>query len=234
MEVILRQDVPNLGKRGDVVRVKGGYARNFLIPKQMAMKVTRGARRQVEIERAANERKLSRMRGQHEVLASRIESLSFTVAGKASDAGKLYGSVGENEVVKLLATQGIEIGRNQVILEDHIKQVGVYHIPIRFQQDLIAQAKIWVVAEGDEHDIGLPEDVPAPQLFIGGKQSVDEALAHASEMLTEEIGEEEESTEADETADTEEESAGTGDGTVGAAEEADAEDGEQTEEEPSP
>jgi len=160
--------------------------------------------------------------------------LSFTVAGKASDAGKLYGSVGENEVVKLLATQGIEIGRNQVILEDHIKQVGVYHIPIRFQQDLIVQAKIWVVAEGDEHNIGLPEDVPAPQLFIGGRQSVDEALAHATEILAEETGEEEgESDETNETADTEEESAGTGDGTSGAAEKVDTEGGEEPEEEPS-
>ncbi|HDR06900.1 MAG TPA: 50S ribosomal protein L9, partial [Candidatus Coatesbacteria bacterium] len=150
MEVILRQDVPNLGKRGDLVRVKRGYARNYLIPKQLAMKVTPGARKQVEIERAAHERRLARMRGQHEAIAARIESLSFTVAGKASETGKLYGSVGENEVVRLLAAKGIEIGRSQVVLEDHIKQVGVYHIPIRFQQDLMAQAKVWVVAEGDE------------------------------------------------------------------------------------
>ncbi len=234
MEVILRQDVQNLGKRGDVVRVKGGYARNFLIPKQMAMKVTRGARRQVEIERAAHERKLGRMRGQHEDLAGRIESLSFTVAGKASDAGKLYGSVRENEVVKLLATQDIEISRNQVILEDHIKQVGVYHIPIRFQHDLVAQVKIWVVAEGDERGVGLPEDVPDPQLFIGGRQSVDEALAHAPEILAEQTEEEGESDETNETADTEEESAGAGDKAVDAVEETDAEGGEEPEEEPSP
>jgi large subunit ribosomal protein L9 len=186
MEVILRQDVPNLGKRGDVVRVKNGYARNYLIPRQFAMKVTSGARRQVEIERAAHNRKLDLMRGQHEELVGRIESLSFTVAGKASDVGRLYGSVGENEVVKLLAAKGIEIGRHQVVLEDHIKQVGVYHIPIRFQQDLLAQAKVWVVAEGDEQGAGLPEDVPEPLLYIGGHQSLDEARAHAEEILAEE------------------------------------------------
>jgi large subunit ribosomal protein L9 len=185
MEVILRQDVPNLGKRGDVVRVKNGYARNYLIPKQFAMKVTPGARRQVEIERAAHDRKLDQLRGQHEELVGRIESLSFTVAGKASDTGRLYGSVGENEVVKLLAARGIEISRQQVILEDHIKQVGVYHVPIRFQQDLVAQAKVWVVAEGDEHGAGLPEDVPEPLLYIGGHLSLDEARAHAEEMLEE-------------------------------------------------
>ena len=97
-----------------------------------------------------------------------------------------------------------------------------------------AVSRMTIVAEGDEHDIGLPEDVPAPQLFIGGRQSVDEALAHATEILAEETGEEEgELDEADETADTEEESAGTGDGTVDAAEEADAEGGEEPEEEPS-
>jgi large subunit ribosomal protein L9 len=186
MEVILRQDVPNLGKRGDVLRVKNGYARNYLIPRQFAMKVTSGARRQIEIERAAHNRKLDLMRGQHEELVARIESLSFTVAGKASDVGRLYGSVGENEVVKLLAAKGIEIDRHQVVLEDHIKQVGVYHIPIRFQQDLLAQAKVWVVAEGDEHGIGLPEDVPEPLLYIGGHQSLDEARAHAEEILVEE------------------------------------------------
>jgi large subunit ribosomal protein L9 len=186
MEVILRQDVTYLGKRGDVVRVKNGYARNYLIPRQFAMKVTPGARKQIEIERAAHNRKLDLMRGQHEELVGRIESLSFTVAGKASDTGRLYGSVGENEVVKLLAAKGFEIGRHQVILEDHIKQVGVYHIPIRFQQDLVAQAKVWVVAEGDEHGAGLPEDVPEPLLYIGGHQSLDEARAHAEEILVEE------------------------------------------------
>jgi len=186
MEVILRQDVPNLGKRGDVVRVKNGYARNYLLPRQFAMKVTPGARRQIEIERAAHNRKLDLMRGQHEELVGRIESLSFTVAGKASDTGRLYGSVGENEVVKLLAAKGFEIGRHQVILEDHIKQIGVYHIPIRFQQDLVAQAKVWVVAEGDEHGAGLPEDVPEPLLYIGGHQSLDEARAHAEEIHVEE------------------------------------------------
>jgi large subunit ribosomal protein L9 len=196
MEVILRQDVPNLGKRGDVVRVKNGYARNYLIPRQFAMKVTPGARRQIEIERAAHNRKLSQMRGQHEELVGRIESLSFTVAGKASDTGRLYGSVGENEVVKLLAAKGVEIGRHQVVLEDHIKQVGVYHIPIRFQQDLVAQAKVWVVAEGDERGAGLPEDVPEPLLYIGGHQSLDEARAHAGEILAvEESAETEEPSE---------------------------------------
>ncbi len=205
MEVILRQDVPNLGKRGDVVRVKNGYARNYLIPRQFAMKVTPGARRQVEIERAAHNRKLDLMRGQHEELVGRIESLSFTVAGKASDVGRLYGSVGENEVVKLLAAKGIEIGRHQVVLEDHIKQVGVYHIPIRFQQDLLAQAKVWVVAEGDEQGAGLPEDVPEPLLYIGGHQSLDEARAHAEEILAEEEpAETEESVETEEPVVTEE------------------------------
>jgi large subunit ribosomal protein L9 len=224
VEVILRQDVPNLGNRGDVVRVKDGYARNYLIPKRMAMKVTRGARRQVETERAAHERKLARMRGQHEELAGRIEAASFTVAGKASDSGKLYGSVGENEVVKLLAARGIDVAKAQVVLEDHIKQVGVYHIPIRFQQDLVAQAKVWVVAEGDEHGAGLPEDVPAPQLYIGGRQSVDEARAHAEEMLAEEAAEAEsdsgeEETPRDEEASTEaeEESADTDAGGGGEA-----------------
>jgi large subunit ribosomal protein L9 len=205
MEVILRQDVPNLGKRGDVVRVKNGYARNYLIPKQFAMKVTPGARRQVEIERAAHDRKLDRLRGQHEELVGRIESLSFTVAGKASDTGRLYGSVGENEVVKLLAARGIEIGRQQVVLEDHIKQVGVYHIPIRFQQDLVAQAKVWVVAEGDERGAGLPEDVPEPLLYIGGHLSLDEARAHAGEMLEEAAAPEEEGESEGETVEPEEE-----------------------------
>jgi len=233
MEVILRQDVPNLGKRGDVVRVKNGYARNYLIPKQFAMKVTPGARRQVEIERAAHNRKLDQLRGQHEDLVGRIESLSFTVAGKASDTGRLYGSVGENEVVKLLAAKGIEIDRHQVVLEDHIKQVGVYHIPIRFQQDLAAQAKVWVVAEGDEHGAGLPEDVPEPLLYIGGHQSVDEARAHAEELL-------EEATEPEEEAEPEEPSEdfpvvgaeGTDEADEGAGD-ADEGTGEADEEEPS-
>jgi len=181
MEVILRKNLNNLGSRGDVVTVKDGYARNYLIPRGMAMKVTKGAKRQIDIERAASDRKLHTQREMHQGLIEKIEAQSFTVAARVSDSNRLYGSVGENEIVELLAMQGIEIERNQVRLDDHIKSIGVFHVPVRFQADLVAQMKIWIVAE-DQGTQGLPEEAPEPQLFVGGNQSLSEAAAHIGEI----------------------------------------------------
>lgn len=187
MEIILRKDVPNLGRQGDIVTVKPGYARNYLIPKSLAMPLTRGARRQIEFERAAVERKLATQREQHQALADKIDEVSFTVAAKAGDTGRLYGSVGENEIVALLdKVVDIKIERNQVRLDDHIKQVGVYHVPIRFQPGIEPRIKLWVVPEGEEA-IGLPEGAPSPQLYVGGHQSLDVARAHAEELLAEAV-----------------------------------------------
>ncbi|MBD3372034.1 MAG: 50S ribosomal protein L9 [Candidatus Coatesbacteria bacterium] len=186
MEIILRTDVPNLGRQGDIVTVKPGYARNYLIPKSLAMPVTKGARRQIEFERAALDRKLATQRDLHQALADKIDEKSFTVAAKAGDTGRLYGSVSENEIVTLLdEVCDIQIERNQVRLDDNIKQVGVYHVPIRFQEGIEPQIKLWVVPEGEEA-VGLPEDAPRPQLFVGGHQSLDVAKAHAEELLSEE------------------------------------------------
>lgn len=183
MEVILRKDVPNLGNQGDIITVKPGYARNYLIPQQFAMPLTKGARRQIEAERAARRRRLQARRDEHQALADTIDDKSFTVAAKAGETGRLYGSVGENEIVELLDTvMGLKIERAMVKLDDHIKQVGVYHVPIRFQEGIEPQIKLWVVPEGEEA-VGLPEDAPAPQLFVGGTQSLDVAKAHARELV---------------------------------------------------
>jgi len=211
MEVILRKNLNNLGSRGDVITVKDGYARNYLIPRGMAMKVTKGAKRQIDIERAASDRKLLTQRELHEGLIAKIEGQSFTVAARVSDSNRLYGSVGENEVVELLGMQGIEIERSQVRLDDHIKSIGVFHVPVRFQADLIAQMKIWIVAE-DQGTQGLPEEAPEPQLFVGGSQSLSEAAAHVGEIESipeeedEEVSDSEEAPESvDETESVEEE-----------------------------
>ncbi|MCD4733580.1 50S ribosomal protein L9 [bacterium] len=209
MEVILRKNLNNLGSRGDVVTVKDGYARNYLIPRGMAMKVTKGAKRQIDIERAASDRKLLTQRELHKGLIAKIEGQSFTVAARVSDSNRLYGSVGENEVVELLGMQGIEIERSQVRLDDHIKSIGVFNVPVRFQADLIAQMKIWIVAE-DQGTQGLPEEAPEPQLFVGGSQSLSEAAAHVGEIESIPEEEDEEASEevpesADETESVQEE-----------------------------
>ncbi len=202
MEVILRKDLNNLGSRGDVVTVKNGYARNYLIPRGMAMRVTKGAKRQIDFERAANDRKLSTLRELHAGLISKIEGQSFTVAARVSDSNRLYGSVGENEVIKLLAMKDIEVERSQVRLDDHIKSIGVFHVPIRFQADLVAQMKIWIVAE-DQGTQGLPEEAPEPQIFVGGSQSLHEAASKADEVevIPEEEDEVSDSEEAAESTD---------------------------------
>jgi large subunit ribosomal protein L9 len=131
MEVILRENVPHLGQRGDVVRVADGYARNFLIPKQLAYKVTPGIERQVQAEHRAAERREEQAAEMAQELQEKIRELQVIRFQRRVGSGDtLYGSVASQDIADALTEQGIDINRRQVRLDNPIKTVGTHHVMI--------------------------------------------------------------------------------------------------------
>lgn len=147
MKVILREDMDRLGKRGEIVEVKPGYARNFLIPGRKALFTTPGSLREYEEERKMEEIREGKRKRQAEELGQRLQKLSLTAMVKASDDGKLFGSVTSQDVADLISREGIEVDRKKIVLEEPIKALGVYSVPIRLHAEVEAELKLWVVHE---------------------------------------------------------------------------------------
>lgn len=145
MEVILRTHVPKLGKPGDVVRVKDGYARNYLLPKGLAIPANRKNLAAMERERQIILAKAERERKKQMSLAEKIESLTLTIPQRVIEEDRLYGSVSAQDIVAELEKQGLEISRKQVLLEAPIKTLGEYEVPIRISPEVTATLKIQVV-----------------------------------------------------------------------------------------
>lgn len=147
VDVILRQDVAELGEAGDLVSVKPGYARNYLIPQKLALPATEGARRRFEEERRQVARSAGREKSRAEELALELEGLSLTFSVKAGEEGRLYGSVTPADIAEELEKQGIEIDRRVIHLDEPIKELGVYRVPVRLHADVQPEVKVWVVSE---------------------------------------------------------------------------------------
>ena len=147
MEVILREDVDRLGKRGERLRVADGYARNFLIPRRLALPATEANMRSFQEEgktRVVRDRKMHR---EAETVAAKLKGVSITVAAQAGDEDRLYGSVTSGDVAELLAKQGFDIDKRKIQLEEPIKALGVYTVPIKVAAGVEASVKLWVVKE---------------------------------------------------------------------------------------
>ena len=144
MEVILREDVPGLGIIGEVVNVRRGYARNYLLPRGLAVVADRRNMRRLEHERRIIEAKKARERGAHEALPARLETLELEIEVRAGKTGRLFGSVTNLDVHRLLAEKGYDIDRRRIELRDPIKQIGEYVVPIRVGQDVGASVKLAV------------------------------------------------------------------------------------------
>ena len=147
MEVILRQDVEKLGSRGQVVKVAPGYARNFLLPNKIAVPATEANRKIVEQERQAHVRKEAKQKGEAEVLANMVNGVSLTIAQKAGENDQLFGSVTSKDIVEALAAQNFEIDRRKIQMDEPIKQLGDYKIPVRLHKDVTAEIAVHVVKE---------------------------------------------------------------------------------------
>jgi large subunit ribosomal protein L9 len=147
MEVILRQDVDKLGSRGQVVKVAPGYARNFLLPNKIAVSATDANRKIVEQERQAHVRKEAKQKGEAEDLAKLVNGVSLTIVQKAGENDQLFGSVTSKDIVDALAAQNFEIDRRKIHLDEPIKQLGEYKIPVRLYKDVTAEIAVHVVKE---------------------------------------------------------------------------------------
>ena len=145
MEVILREHVDNLGRRGDVVRVAEGYARNFLLPRKLALLVTTNNKRQVERERAAAEVRDAEERTGAEALAQRMGQVDIEIARRVGENATMYGSVTSADIAQALAAKGFEVDKRKITLHDAIKSVGEHTVPVKIHRDVTAQVKIKVV-----------------------------------------------------------------------------------------
>jgi large subunit ribosomal protein L9 len=147
MEVILREHLENLGRRGDVVKVAAGYARNYLLPRKLALLVTEGNRRQIERERAKYDAKEAEDRRDAEAVAGRLAALDIVIARKVGETGALYGSVTASDVADALEAKGFPIDRRKLQLGEAIKQIGDVDVPVKLHRDVTATLKVRVVAE---------------------------------------------------------------------------------------
>jgi large subunit ribosomal protein L9 len=148
VKVILRDDVSGLGKRGDIVEVSKGYVRNFLQPRGLAMTATEGAQQQAEAMRRSRDIKDARNRESAEQVATVLVPKTITIAVRASDAGRLFGSVSETEIVEAVhAETGIELDRKDLLLDEHIKDLGTHMVTARLHSDVQFPITIEVVAD---------------------------------------------------------------------------------------
>jgi len=148
MEVILREHVDNLGRRGEVVKVADGYARNYLLPRKLALPATEGNKKQIERERAKLEAKEADEKRTAEAIAARLLSVQVVIARKVGETEALYGSVTTADIVESLAAKGFDIDRRKVHLAEPIKKLGEFEVPVKLQRDVVAAVKVKVVAEG--------------------------------------------------------------------------------------
>jgi large subunit ribosomal protein L9 len=147
MKVLLKQDVDKLGRAGDVVKVAPGYGRNFLIPRQIAVEATPGNLKIVEIERRANARRDQRDKEAASLVAKDLAKLVVTIRRKAGEGGTLYGSVTSLDIADFLITHKIDIDKRKIQLDDPIKSVGEYQIPIRLHREVLVPIAVIVEAE---------------------------------------------------------------------------------------
>ena len=148
MEVILREHVDNLGRRGEVVKVADGYARNYLLPRKLALLVTAGNKQQIERERGKFEAREQEEKKVAEATAARLTGVEIQIARKVGETEVLFGSVTSADIAAALAAKGFEIDRRKLNLREPIKKLGEYDIPLRLHPEVTIPVKVKVVAEG--------------------------------------------------------------------------------------
>jgi large subunit ribosomal protein L9 len=147
MEVILRETIESLGRAGEIVKVKAGYARNFLLPKGLAYPATAGNKRRVEGEAVQRAQRSAAEKGDAEVLAEKLATVSVEFTVKAGEGDKLFGSITSADIAGKLLDQGYTIDKRVVELDEPIKMIGIYKVPIRIHPEVKAEVRVWVVKE---------------------------------------------------------------------------------------
>jgi large subunit ribosomal protein L9 len=147
MKVILTTDVDKLGRAGDLLEVKDGYARNYLIPKKLAITATTKNITQLEYQKKLIQARENKRRKNAHALKEQIEKLSITIPCKAGESERLFGSVTAIDIAQALKKENIEIDKRWIKLDEPLKTLGVYNIPIHLEQDITAILKVWLVKE---------------------------------------------------------------------------------------
>jgi large subunit ribosomal protein L9 len=147
MEVILRDHVENVGKRGEVVRVADGFARNYLLPRKLALPATEGNKKWVERERKNAETRDAEEKGAAEAIAARLTALEIAIARKVGESDQLYGSVTNTDIADALKLKGFDVDRRKILLPDPLKTLGETTVPVKLHREVTAQLRVAVVKE---------------------------------------------------------------------------------------
>ena len=148
MEVILREHVDNLGRRGEIVKVADGYARNYLLPRKLALLATEGNKKQIERERAKFDVKEADEQHAAQAIADRMANVEVVIARRVGETDALYGSVTSSDIAEALAEKGFDIDRRKLQLSEPIKRIGAVDLPVKLHRGVTATVKVKVVAEG--------------------------------------------------------------------------------------
>ncbi len=147
MRIVLRETVEKLGRRGDIVKVADGFARNYLLPKKLAFEATDANLKRIEQERKVREVQESRERQDAQSLADRISQLSLTAVRKVGENEALYGSVTNADVAEMLEKEGFSVDKRKILLDEPIRALGIYDVAVKLHHDVTASVKVWVVKE---------------------------------------------------------------------------------------
>jgi large subunit ribosomal protein L9 len=147
MEVILRDHVDNVGRRGDLVKVADGYARKYILPRKLALPATEANKNRIARERKIAEAREGEERVAAEALAERLVALDLQISRKVGDNDAMYGSVTNSDIADLLKQKGFDIDRRKILLPDAIRTIGETHVPVKLHRDVTAQLKLNVVKE---------------------------------------------------------------------------------------
>ena len=157
-QVLLREDIDNLGARGEIVRVKAGYARNYLLPRSLAVEATASNVKQIESERAALLKREAKERSTADGQAEQLRGMTLNFERKVGEEGVLYGSVTSMDIAHALKDRGYEIDRRKIVLREPIKRFGNYTVPVRLHRDVTIELPVSVLGEGGvEVQVAEPE-----------------------------------------------------------------------------
>ncbi|HEY3706815.1 MAG TPA: 50S ribosomal protein L9 [Terracidiphilus sp.] len=162
MEVILKEDVANLGHRGDVVKVADGYGRNFLLPRKLALQATAANKAVIDQMKSAAARRSATEKVQAEQLLAQLEPVVLTFTRKSGESGHLFGSVTSADIAAELATKGFDIDRRKITLADAIKSLGNHEVSIRLHREVTAHVKVKVNGDANDEAAAATEAVQAP------------------------------------------------------------------------
>lgn len=147
MKIILREDVESLGSTGDVLTVKDGYARNYLIPRNLAYPATRTYMKVYEEEQKLRNKREAQATAKAEQLAAKLSNLSLETTVQVGEDDKVFGAVTSADIAQLLADKGYEIDKRDILLEEPLKALGIYNIPVKIASEIKAEVKVWVIKE---------------------------------------------------------------------------------------